>query len=370
MFYRLLDLAKENSAEARGTLMLGLADILIQNIEKRSEEELRLFGDITLLLYKSAPKYDRASLSRRVAKESRTPVDLAMELAKDQLAIAMPVLEYYNSFGEKNLLSLARKLGDEHLQVMARRVDLNTRVSDTLVRRGTRNVHRILAGNREIRMSQIALQALVRNAVKDVVLREDLALRTDLTPKVCNQLIQQVDGTTKTRLKRVVQGGMTKAEMDTLARLRDLRRLHGTKIDQLDIKKLWPYVKAAGVSFDELIMLLLQDDRLGHVADLLGLYSRTSSTKARSAIFNGDIDQVIAMAQATGLSENVFSLLVQSRCKHLRMPDSQATEWIGAYLEAEAARNKPDPGRKSNAFAANRRRIKRKPAPAQRHVAI
>ncbi|WP_417667573.1 DUF2336 domain-containing protein [Roseibium sp.] len=357
MFYQLLDLAKENSAEARGALLLGLADILVHDIEKRSQEELNMFGEIAVLLYPSSPKSDRVQLSRKVSDEPRTPVALAMELASDQISIAMPVLENFTAFGTKNLLALAKKLGDDHLQVLARRTDLETEVSDTLVRRGNRSVHRILAGNREIRLSHTALRALVRHAVQDVVLREDLALRKDLTPTVCNMLMPHVSKSTQVRLQKLVRGALTKADLDKLARLRELRRTHGSKIDQLEVKDLWPYAKAKNITFNELIILMLQDERLAHVADLIGLQSRVQSNQARNAVFKGQLDQVISMAQKANLTTDVFALLAKARCKHLRIPSSQAAEWIKAFVTAkapQAPKAKTRPLRGGGEFAAKR----------------
>ncbi|WP_417686942.1 DUF2336 domain-containing protein [Roseibium sp.] len=336
MFYQLLDLAKENTAEARGALMLGLADILVHDIAKRSEEELKMFGEIALLLYRSAPKHDRVKLSRKVSQTPRTPANLAMALASDQVTIAMPVLEQYPSFSPQNLLKLADELSDDHLQIIARRKDLDETVSDTLVRRGSRSVHRILAGNREIRLSHTALRALVRHATQDVVLREDLALRSDLTPAICNMLIPHVSGLSQKRLRKLVQGALSKADLDKLARLREIRRKHGTEIDRLSGRDLWAFAEARKISFSELVVLLLQDDRLTHVAELLGTLSRVAPADARGALFKGNKERVIAMARETKLTVDAFSLLAKARCNQLRIPKSQAADWIKDYVVATA----------------------------------
>lgn len=355
MFYQLLEMAKENTAEARGALMLGLADILVRGIEKRSEEELQMFGEIAVLLYTSAPKPDRIQLSRKIASELRTPINLAMTLASDDISIALPVLEKFPAFNPENLLRLAEELDDEHLQVLARRTDINTKVSDKLVRRGSKVVHRILAGNREIRLSQIALKALVRHAVQDVVLREDLALRSDLTPTVCTMLMPHVRGATQKRLQKLITGVLSKSDLDKLARLRELRKEHGAKIDQLDGKPLWDYAQASEISLNELVVLMLQDERLAHVADLLGQQARVAAGTARNAVFKGDVEQIVAIAQSAGLSTDAFSLLAKARCKHLRIPSSKAAEWISAYVAAQTGNNAGKKRRGDGAFAAKRR---------------
>jgi uncharacterized protein (DUF2336 family) len=350
----LLDLARENSAEARGALMLGLTDFLVTSIDKRTNAELEMFGEVALLLYRSAPSTDRGLLSRKVAAEPRTPLPLALALASDQIHIALPVLEHFSAFNEKNLLALARKLGDEHLQVLARRKDLDRSVSSTLARRGSKHVHRILAGNREIRLSDITLKALVRHAMQDVVLREDLVLRHDLTPAVCNMLLPHVEGAARERLQKMVRGALSRTDLGKLARLRQLRRDHGTQIDQRDGKELLAYIEKTDITLDELIVLLLQDERLTHVADIFGHLNRKTSTTARHALFNGNLEMVVEMALGAGISSDTFSLLAKARCKQLRIPTSQAAEWIKALVEAKRSTTARPKRRGDGAFAAKR----------------
>ena len=369
MFYRLLDLAKENTSEARGALMLGLADILVRDIEKRSEAEVEMFGEIASLLYQRSDRNDRIRLSRKVAAESRTPVCLALVIASDQISIALPVLENYGAFSPENLLHLAESLGDEHLQVLARRPDLDHKVSDTLVKRGTRHVHRILAGNRDIRLSNVAMRALVRHAVQDVVLREDMALRPDLTPSICNMLMPHVSRATQKRLQKVIHGVLNQSDLEKIARMRELRFKHGTKIDSLDVKDLLPYAERESITLNELFVLLLQFDRLAHVADLLGHKTKTPPAKAREAVYKGNLEAVVSMALSAAITTDVFSLMAKARCKQLRLSNAQAAEWISAYVKAQRPAEPDRAARRgSGEFAAKRRVRPRREGPRRVNV--
>ncbi|MEJ8473005.1 DUF2336 domain-containing protein [Roseibium algae] len=358
---QLLNLARDSSAQARGELMLGLTDAIISGIENRPQSELEVYADISLILYKSAPNQDRVQMSRKVATEPLVPVALAMNIASDRINIALPVLESYTTFGQHDLLQLAEKMDDEHLQVLARRSDLGHQVSNTIVRRGTKNVHRIIAGNREIHLSDLALRALVRHAMQDAVLQEDLSLRTDLTPKICSMLLPHADGAARKRLQVLVKSAMSDEDLAKLNRLRDLRKTHGAKLDHLKQKQLWPYAEANNITLNELVLLMLKDQRLAHVADLLGERTQTPSVIARNAIFSGKMDQVITMAKKAELSLDTFSLLAKARCKQLQLSSDQAGKWINAFIGTSTPSNTPTRKSHGGAFAAKRKeRPKRK----------
>ena len=76
----LLKLAKTKTPEAHAELVLGIADAIFNNIDARTDDELRLFAEIALLLYATMPATGRARLSKRLASHARAPVNLAMKL--------------------------------------------------------------------------------------------------------------------------------------------------------------------------------------------------------------------------------------------------------------------------------------------------
>ncbi|ADZ69387.1 DUF2336 domain-containing protein [Polymorphum gilvum] len=331
MLDSLIDLARQSSTDARGALMQSIADVFLKGVGKHSEAELRLFGDILLRLLQCTSVEHRAALSRRIAPCKDMPSAVALQLAGDVIAVARPVLEKSQALGEEQLLELARRLDESHLAVLARREDLTPPVSDTLVRRGRTTVWRTIAGNRKIQLSEGAMRNLARQAVKDAVLREDITTRRDLTPAICAWLIPHVNPRTRARLEAVASGRISGEELDAIAARKALRRRLGPSLDTSDATKLWQFVQAEETTLDELMLVLLEDNRLLHAADLLASATRTQKAHVRNAVFGGDSDKIVGFARNVGLKPETFAALVRARCKNLRIPESQADSLIEKY---------------------------------------
>lgn len=351
----LLKLAKTNTPEAHAELVLGIADAIFKNIDARTDDELRLFAEIALLLYATVPAEGRARLSKRLASHARAPVNLAMKLAEDELEVARPMLLHGGCFTQEHLLELARRVSDKHLEFIAKRCDLGYEVSDALVKRSTKPIRRILASNRDIRLSRLALQTLVRKSIDDVVLREDLVLRKDLTHRLREQMLPYVNEATQTRLRDIINGALSEETLSQIARFKQIRRDFGPALDTSDMRKLWQLAEKAHIDLNDLLILLLQDNRLSHVTELLAILTRQSPADLRDAVYKGVSDTVIETALNLRLRPDTFALLAHTRCRHLRIPDSQADDWITVYSEALLGlRGYPEEPRAG--FAAKRRR--------------
>ncbi len=333
MLDQLVDLAREPSPDARGALLQSVADIFLTGIGKHTAAELELFTDILLRLLGNTNEDHRAALSRKMAPYPETPSKVAMQLAGDVLAVARPVLEQSKALGPDQLLELAKRLDQSHLEAIARREDLAPKVSDTLVQRGKTPVLRTLAGNRKINLSDHALRSLARHAVKDVVLRENFTLRSDLTPTICEWLLPFVNERTRERLQQVIAGTLSKADMDGIAERQRLRRHLGTLLDTADTRRLWQEITKGTLSLDDLILLLLEDNRLINVADLLAMANSQDRGRVRTVVFSGDIDPLVECATNAGLRLATFRTLAIVICSNLRIPQSQASMLTDRYLE-------------------------------------
>lgn len=352
---RLLGLASDKSAKSRDALLIALTDMFVDKPERRTPTEAEIFGEVALLLYQDISDQSRAALSRKLAPLIQTPLPLAIAFATDIIRVAAPMLEHYPGFQQSHLENFAETLEDSHLQVLCRRKDLGPKASEALAERGSKIVRRLLAGNRDIELSRITLRALVRHAIQDIVLREDLALRNDLTPSICQMLLPHVNSETASHLRGLISGSISKEDLDKMARLRQVRREIGVNLDSPDIPGLLRLCKEKGIAADDLSILLVQDKRLSHATDLLAFRSGVPPVTARNALFNGDRDDVIGMARKAGMSLDAFSMLAKARCDHLRIPMSQAADWIAAYAGTESSEESQPARRARGEFAAKRK---------------
>jgi hypothetical protein len=355
----LIKLALEGTAEARQRLFAQVCELVIGNIDERTERELAIFSEVIIRLYSDGSSGDRARLAQKFSTQANMPIELARRIAEDDVSVAVPVLACCPVFSQEDLLEFAGSLGKSHLQVLARRGDLSLQVSDTIAARGDLTVLRILAGNKLIRLSRETTLALVRHAAEDPVLREDLALRTDLPPAVCRALMPLVDDEARKRLQRTLEGSLSKEQLDQIARLKELRREFGAALETSDMSQLWLEAEEKDITVNELMIMLLQDGRFEHAMELLGGRGRTAQTPLKDAVYNGKQELVLKTAAKAGLDIATFALFAKVRCDHLKVPAAQGSEWTASYrkhLEAAAKQSR------CGDFQANRGTRKGRPA--------
>lgn len=327
----LIKLALEGTDDSRRRLFGQVSELVISDLDKRTDRELAIFAEVIIKLYGHGCARERARLARTLAVQPNTPVDLARILATDDVQIAVPMLASCQVFSQDDLLDFVERLSTAHLQVIARRPDLSTRVSDVIAVKGDLPVHRILAGNREIRLSRETMLTLVKHAAEDVAVREDLAMRSDLTPAVCQALLPLVDEDAKKRLHQLIEGAMSQDQLERISRLRALRRSFGPHLEERDAGLLWQEACRAGITVNELLILLLQDKRFDTTMELLAARGRTAQTSLKDAVFNDKPDLVIRTAAKAGLEVATFALFSKVRCEQLGEPVAAGSAWTAAY---------------------------------------
>lgn len=349
----LFKLAEERTGAARAALFGELCKLVTDDLEKRTNQELSIFAEVTLQLYGDAAAKDRVRLAQRLSDNPNTPLCLARKIATDDASVASPLLTASPVFSQEDLLDLMEALSSTHLQAIAKRSDLCVEVSDALAQKGDKPVHRILAGNREIKLSREAMMCLVRIAAEDTAVRESLSHRPDLTPAVCQKLLPLVSDEAKKRLNSIIQGALSQEQLDQIARLKELRRTLGHALDNQDMSLLWPEAQRAGGTADELITLLLQDQRFSHVIELMSIRGRIAQKSLKDAIYKGMLERVMRTAARCGLKPQTFALLVKARCEQLRIPAQKGSSWIGAYV-AYLKEIETSKGSRCTDFQANR----------------
>ncbi|CTQ72579.1 DUF2336 domain-containing protein [Roseibium alexandrii] len=354
MSVTLLKLAEEGTDSARAALFGELCRLVTDDLDQRTTPELTIFAEVTLKLYSDATADDRVRLAQKLSNCPDIPDTLAKKIAEDDAPIASSLLASSPVFSQEDLLQFIQELSNAHLQAIAHRPDLSSEVSDALAQKGDTPIHRILAGNREIRLSRDAMVCLVRLAAEDSKVRDSLSHRSDLTPAICQQLLPMVNEDAKKRLTSIIQGALSQEQLDQIAKIKNLRRELGHALDNNDMSLLWPDARRAGATPDELVTLLLQDQRFNHVVELMSLRGRIAQKAFKDAVFNGKLQTVMRTAARCGLQPQTFSLFVKARCAHLRIPAKKGSSWIGAYAahlkELEASKES-----RCSDFQANRK---------------
>jgi uncharacterized protein (DUF2336 family) len=184
------EIVKHGSAEKRSIAIERIADLFLQGASIFGAQHVGLFDDILSGLVPRAELATRAGLATRFASLNNAPPGVIEFLAReDEIRVAGPVLSKSPLVSEAALLDIAQAKGQDHLAAISERNSLTIPLTDVIVRRGDRDVVRILARNGGAAFSDGGYSGLIKRATDDGVLALSLGQREDISPTNLKELL-------------------------------------------------------------------------------------------------------------------------------------------------------------------------------------
>ena len=171
-------------------LLERVADLFFVTADKQSIQDREAFGDVMERMAYAADPITRAIFAERIATAEFAPLDLIRRLAKDEIYIARPVLQYSPSLREGDLVSISRKAEQGHLRATAHRKKLTKPVTDIIVKRGDLEVLQAVVSNTGAEFSTEGLAQLSRAAEIHGDLQQMLNLRRDTSSSAITKLMR------------------------------------------------------------------------------------------------------------------------------------------------------------------------------------
>jgi len=140
------------------------------------------------LLAKDAIATVRQALTDHLKDASQLPQGLAMILAKDIDAVALPLLIESRAFTDEDLIEIVSSQGREKQVAVARRAEVSDAVASRLVDHGDDHVAAALAANEGARMSDSTVERLVDRHGKSGIVQEKLVARKRVPLRVLEKL--------------------------------------------------------------------------------------------------------------------------------------------------------------------------------------
>src|SRR3981189_1851637 len=123
-----------------------VTDLFLQDAERFSDEQVKVFDDVLCLLIARVETRARAELSKRLAPIDYAPFETIQQLARDnEIEVAGSVLSHSSRLRTSDLVEIASTRGQDHLFAISGRQNLPEAVTDVIVDRGERKVLRKLA---------------------------------------------------------------------------------------------------------------------------------------------------------------------------------------------------------------------------------
>ena len=189
------------SPEWRVKTLKRITGLFVAGAGRFNDDHIRLFDQVFAWLIAEIEEEARTELSHRLAPLDQAPVEVVRRLAQDDaIAVAGPILQRSRQLAEADLVEIARLKSQAHLLAISRRARIGEAVTNTLIRRGEREVMRSVAENRGARLSDDSFCTLLERAKSDAVLAEKVALRPDIPPSLLRDLLLAVTDLLRQRL--------------------------------------------------------------------------------------------------------------------------------------------------------------------------
>jgi uncharacterized protein (DUF2336 family) len=189
MFAELKNLAEERSSEKRLDLLRKITDLFFAGIDQHSEAETSLFNEVIERIVEQVSHDAKIDVATNLATLPGFPLPVVRKFAHDSdLEIACPVLRNALGLTERDLVDIARKASDGHLDAIAGRAQLSEAITDVLIDRGSREVMHTVSANHGATFSELGMEKLVTKSRDDGGLQNLLVERSDLSQKAIEQL--------------------------------------------------------------------------------------------------------------------------------------------------------------------------------------
>jgi hypothetical protein len=299
---RFTRLATEKDSDKRLALLRGVADLYLSHPVSPTLAEEYLFSEIATSVMRKLQSHERPQVAAVLADSERVPHDLAFALASDEdIAVASPILTRSPVLTEGDVVALAQKSGDEHLQAIARRPSLTARVTDVLIDRGSNTVLRTVSGNAGAEISERGMLSLVARARDDNEITLALADRGDLSPAMIDQLNTVICA----RVGACADAG---GDDPTIANLRSraqaliAEELRKRKAHISGTDRVIESVEAGTMSLDDGLATLFSGGRLLDVSQVLAHFLRFERNFVFQQVATGEIETVILIFRALDVS--------------------------------------------------------------------
>jgi uncharacterized protein (DUF2336 family) len=298
------DAVNSGSTEKRLKALRQVTALFLRDMERLSDEQIRVFDDVFCLLVVKVETRARAELSRRLAPIDRAPIAIIQRLALDDaIAVAGDVLVLSRQLATDTLIEIANTKGQEHLLALSGRANLPEAVTDAIVTRGEQRVIHRLAHNATASFSDSGYAGMAVHAESDDELSEVLALRPDLPLSVLTELLRRATDEVRERLTAKAAPEL-KAEIGRV--LKDISGAAAEPTPETrDFSRAEDVVKrmkAAGELSEPALLTFTQTSRFDEVAAALGVLNTMPTMMMAQVIEGTRHDLVLIPCKSAGLS--------------------------------------------------------------------
>ena len=187
-YEKLLELAHHRALKGKGGLAASVAEMCLASKSSLTGRELDLAFEILRLLVGKVEVNIRRHIADYLAERSDAPRDLIRRLAKDEIAVAYPILSHSTVLANEDLVAIVDECSLRHRQAIAVRPHISQAVTDRLVARDEIEVLTTLICNESADISERSMEHLVERSLEIESFREPLAHRKEMTGAMARRM--------------------------------------------------------------------------------------------------------------------------------------------------------------------------------------
>lgn len=307
---------RSGSSERRISTLRQLTDLFLQDGERLTQDQVKVFDDVLCHLVASVETRIRAEIGTRLTPVEYAPLGVIEGLARDdQIAVAGTVLAGSNRLTTGTLVEIARSKGQAHLLAMSGRADLPEVVTDVIVDRGERAVIHKLGRNTSARFSDTGYRRMVAHAEADDELTELLGLRVDLPVKFLRDLLQRATEAVRARLA-VIAPAAIKQEIERILKTM-AHAARGESRPTRDFSRAEAVVKRMkGLNElnDDAIITFAEARKFDEVAASLAILNNSAPTGMMAKLLEGvRADLILIPCKSAGLGWSAVEAILRHR---------------------------------------------------------
>ncbi len=302
-------LSNDTSSEKRREVLRRVTDLFFLTGEQQTPNDVITFGNVMERIAYELEIEARAELSDRLCEIDKAPRHLVCRLARDEIAVAKPVLERSRVLTDEDLVQIAKSKGQTHLHAIAKRPTLSAPVTDVIVNRGEGPVLVEVTSNKGAEFSNKGINVLAQKARKDGQLLNALGKRADLPPDLMEEI--------KARVANKIKAEMDQREIEVdMSDLDVLIDEHAENLDLEGVKKsnaeLQKRVENKELSEQEIVEFATAR-RLTETVHALSVLTGLDDRMISHCLLKADVAALGIICKANDFQNTTFLTLIKIR---------------------------------------------------------
>lgn len=324
-------LTKENSDEGRQKLLREVTDMFMESSDTLNEREISYFGEIMTGIVGQVETMVRQHLSETISSVSNAPHDLILSLANDELDVAFSVLQNSEVLQDNDLVEIAEKRSQEHLNAIAQRAAVDESITDVLVKKGNETVLGTLAGNIGAHFSRGGMETIVERAKDNDNLELSLVKRKDIPSDLAQDVFWRVSTAMREKILSASEE-LDESQVDELFQKAEEWFAEQKGKGVLDPAEKFIVRKEKMDQLDEgLLLTQARQDKLPEFIAGLGRLANINTDIVRQAVFDPESEKLAIICKAAEIDFDVFGEFIYCINLNAETEEKDMEALLGVY---------------------------------------